>query len=148
MFEQFAIMNDIADSFIVRKTDFFLLIMTEDNGLSCLHMSGINWFFTHKHTDKGRLPYSVFPYDADTLVMSEFMRKIIQYLFVAKRFLNILELEDFSSKLSFFHRQSKFCLFGEYRIFQIIITFIDVFKSRSSGIGFRLSSTWGSLDPA
>lgn len=148
MFKQCAIMDNIADSFVIREMNFLLLIMTENDSFSRLYMSRIYWFFTHKHTNKSRLPYSVFSYDTDTLIMSELMRKIIQYLFVAKRFSDIFELEDFSSELSFFHRQSKLCLFSEYRIFQVIITFIDMFKSRRSGIGFGLSSTWGSLDPA
>gem|GEM_PF-5252059 len=76
LFKQFAIMNDVRDSFIFRKMDFFLLIMTEYDGFSRLYMSGINRFFTQDHTYKGRLPYSVFSYDTDTFVVSKFVRKI------------------------------------------------------------------------
>lgn len=66
-------MDDIRDSFIDREMNLLLLIMSEDNCLSCLDMSGIYWFFTDKHTNKSGLPYPIFSNDTDTFVVSKFI---------------------------------------------------------------------------
>jgi len=141
-------MNDITYSFIYRKMNFFLLIMSKYYRLACLYMSGIDGFFTHNHTDKGRLPYSILSDDTDTFVVSKFMREIIQNFFLSKYFFDMFEFEDFASQLSGLHRQGKFCTFIEHGIFEFIIAIIDSMESRRSRIRFCLSATWRSFDPA
>jgi len=98
-------MDNIYHPLVVWKMNFLLLIMPKHHGFSRLNLSGVHWLFTDKHTNKGGLTDTVFSDDADTLVVTKFMREVSQQNFLSESFFDMFEFENFSSERSRFYRE-------------------------------------------